>query len=274
MNQRIIPSTGEKLNPVGLGTYIKFDVEPDEVNLSKLQKLMEAFIQNGGSIIDSSPMYGNSEKILGLLSERIPLLKKHFLATKVWTSGKESGISQMTHSLQLLNRNEIELMQIHNLVDFKSHLKTLYDWKERGRIKYIGITHYLDSAHDRLIDILKPESIDFVQFNYSIGDRNAEKRLLPFCRDNKIATIINEPFEKGSLFRSVKGKALPEIARDYGISTWAQYFLKYILSHPAVTCVIPATSKVNHLLENLEAGKGNYPGEAEKKEMLKILNQK
>jgi diketogulonate reductase-like aldo/keto reductase len=194
------------------------------------------------------------------------------MATKVWTNGKDSGVRQMNESLTLLGREKIELMQIHNLTDWETHIKTLRAWKEQGKIKYIGLTHYTASAHDRLASILSREDVDFIQINYNIADRNAEKKLLPYALERRVSVVVNQPFESGSLFRQVKGKELPGWATEFDCNSWAQFFLKFILSQPAVTCVIPGTSKPGHMMDNMGAAFGKLPSEKQRQEMIKILS--
>ena len=270
MLQRIIPSSRESIPVIGLGTWIKFDVT-SRSEKERLVNNVKLFSENGGKLIDTSPMYGNAEKVIGEVTQQAGIPDNFFYATKVWTSGKEAGIQQMQSSMQKMQRQVMDLVQVHNLVDWKTHLRTLRKWKEEGKVRYIGITHYTTSYHDELEKIIRNEKIDFVQFNYSIGVRNAERSLLPTARERDVAVIINEPFEKGNLFKRVKGKPLPEWAAENGINTWAQFFLKYIIAHPDVTCVIPATSNPKNLLDNLNAGNGKIPDETLRKKMVKYF---
>jgi aryl-alcohol dehydrogenase-like predicted oxidoreductase len=268
---RKIPSTGELLPAVGLGSWQQFDVGTDPRDRAPLKEVLQKMNEMGGKVIDASPMYGRAEQVIGDLSAELQLNDQFFFATKVWTTGKQEGIDQMNASFRKMKRKTIDLMQVHNLQDWETHLATLKDWKAEGRIRYVGITHYTDAAHTRLEQIVKSKAVDFVQFNYSIRSRNAEKSLLAAARDNNVAVIINEPFEQGALFRAVKGKELPGWASDYDIKTWAQFFLKYILSNASVTCVIPGTSDVKHLVDNLSAGTGRLPDEAGRKKMLAAI---
>lgn len=268
---RPIPSSGEKLPVVGLGSWQQFDVGTSPTERNPLKEVLQKMNQNGGKVIDASPMYGRAEAVIGDLTDELKLNDKFFLATKVWTTGKQSGIDQMTDSLRKMKRKTIDLMQVHNLQDWQTHLKTLKDWKSQGKVRYVGITHYTDSAHSQLEQIVKSGAVDFVQFNYSIRSRNAEKSLLSAAKDHGVAVIINEPFDQGALFRLVKGKELPGWAADYDIKSWAQYFLKYILSNSEVICVIPGTSDVKHLLDNLEAGFGKLPDDAGRKKMVEFI---
>lgn len=265
--ERKIPATGERLPVVGLGSWQQFDVGVGAAERAPLKEVLRKMNEIGGKLIDASPMYGRAEQVIGDLTTELKLNEQFFFATKVWTTGKQEGIDQMNASLQKMKRKKIDLMQVHNLQDWETHLKTLKDWKSAGKIRYIGITHYTDAAHTRLEQIVKSEDIDFVQFNYSIRSRNAEKSLLKAAKDKGVAVIINEPFEQGALFRAVKGKELPAWAGDYDIKSWAQFFLKYIVSNDAVTCVIPGTSDVKHLVDNLGAGEGRLPDEAGRKKM-------
>ncbi len=269
--QRPIPSTGEMLPVIGVGTWNTFDVGESSSERNPLAGVLKTLVEKGGKLIDSSPMYGSSERVVGELSELAGLNQKLFIATKVWTCGADKGVTQMSNSLSLLKRSTIDLMQVHNVVDWQTHLKTLASWKESGKTRYIGLTHYVDSAHDTLVRIIKENSVDFIQINYNLLDRHAEEELLPFAQDKRIAVIINRPFEEGALFRRVKEKKLPEWAADFDCTSWGQFFLKYIVSHPAVTCVIPGTAKPNHLLDNLAGGMGRLPDNRQRTEMIKFI---
>jgi diketogulonate reductase-like aldo/keto reductase len=270
--KRSIHSTGELLPAVGLGTWQTFDVSEPADEREPLKGVLRALVSKGGTVVDSSPMYGRSEEVVGDLSTELKLNDRLFMATKVWTNGKDSGVRQMNESLTLLGREKIELMQIHNLTDWETHIKTLRAWKEQGKIKYIGLTHYTASAHDRLASILSREDVDFIQINYNIADRNAEKKLLPYALERRVSVVVNQPFESGSLFRQVKGKELPGWATEFDCNSWAQFFLKFILSQPAVTCVIPGTSKPGHMMDNMGAAFGKLPSEKQRQEMIKILS--
>ncbi|WAC13763.1 aldo/keto reductase [Dyadobacter pollutisoli] len=269
--QRKIPASGEQLPVVGLGSWQQFDVGASSAERVPLKEVLIKMQEAGGKVIDASPMYGRAEEVIGDLTKEIKLNDQFFFATKVWTTGKQEGIDQMNDSFRKMGRSKMDLMQVHNLQDWQTHLKTLKDWKQQGKVKYIGITHYTDSAHSRLEQIVKSKAVDFVQFNYSILSRNAEKSLLHAARENGVAVIINEPFEQGALFRAVKGKTLPPWAGDYDIKSWAQFFLKYIIGNEAVTCVIPGTSDVKHLLDNIGAGLGRIPDEQGRKKMLEWM---
>ncbi|MRG44091.1 aldo/keto reductase [Chitinophaga sp. SYP-B3965] len=267
MLQRTIPVTGEKLPVVGLGTWQQFDVGKDAALTAVLKSMREM----GGKLIDTSPMYGKAEEVIGDLTSASGNADKYFYATKVWTTGQQEGIQQMTDSMQKMKRRTIDLLQVHNLQDWRVHLKTMRQWKEEGKIRYTGVTHYTDAAHAQLEQIVKDKAVDFVQFNYSMSERHAERSLLNAAKDNGVAVIINEPFDSGSLFGLVKGKTLPEWVTDYDINSWAQFFLKYILAHPAVNCVIPGTSNPKHLVDNMGAGYGRLPDENGRKKMLDVI---
>ena len=269
--QRTIPRTGERLPAVGLGTYDAFDVRDAESERAPAREVLRLFVDMGGSVIDTSPMYGRAEKVIGDLAADLGVQKSLFIATKVWTRGRQAGIDQMETSMKLLRSDRIDLMQVHNLVDWKTHLKTLREWKEKGKVRYIGITHYTESAYENLERIMKAEELDFVQLNYSIGARESEKRLLPLAADRGIAVIANRPFQKAALFRRVRGKQLPSWTADFNCSSWAQFFLKFILSHPAVTCAIPATRNPKHLVDNMQAGRGRLPGANTRRKMVELM---
>jgi len=271
MNKRSIPSTGESIPIVGLGTWQTFDVGGGTADRAPLQEVLKQLVTQGGMVVDSSPMYGRSEQVVGDLSKAEQLTDQLFMATKVWTTGKQSGINQMNRSMARMQKKPMDLMQIHNLQDWKTHMKTLQQWKEEGKLRYIGISHYLESAYGRMESIMKDYPIDFVQLNYSMVSRTAEKRLLPLAKDRGIAVLTNRPYEGGSLFRKVSGKELPALAKDIGAESWGQFFLKYILSHEAVTCAIPGTSKVKHLLDNLGAGVGLLPDTNQRTKMRQAL---
>ena len=235
---RKIPSTGEDLPAVGLGTWQVFDAGNDAAARAPLRQVIAEFAKAGGKMIDSSPMYGSAESVAGDLVAELGLRDKLFIATKVWTRGREDGIREMENSFRRLKVKQMDLMQVHNLLDVDVHMKTLLDWKSKNRIRYLGITHYTASAHAEVERQLKKEKYDFLQINYSLAERESEKRLLPYCLENRIAVIANRPFAEGAMFRRVSGKPLPPWAAEIGVASWAQYFLKWIVGHPAVTCVI------------------------------------
>ena len=265
--QRPIPRTGESLPAIGLGTWQTFDVGPAASARAPLKAVLSEFVRLGGKVIDSSPMYGSSESVVGDLSVDLGVQKQLFLATKVWTSGRDAGIRQMEESFRRLRTEVMDLMQVHNLVDWRTHLATLRSWKEQGKVRYIGVTHYTASAYDQLARVLETEELDFVQLNYSIVERDAERRLLPLAADKRIAVLVNRPFAGGGLFSRLQGKPLPPWAKEIGCASWAQFLLKFVISHPAVTCAIPATSKTRHLNDNMGAGVGRLP-EAEMRQRM------
>ena len=270
--KRRIPGTRESLTAIGIGTWETFDVDgrmAPEIN--QLREVLSILVTKGGTVIDSSPMYGFSEKNVGTLSTEAGINDKLFIATKVWTSGKENGIQQMKDSLQFLMREKIDLMQIHNLVDWKTHIKTLREWKENGKIRYLGITHYRENAYPEMESIMKAEPIDFIQVNYNLADREAAQRLLPLAAERNIGVIINQPFGYGKLFEQVKTKSLPDWAAEFDCRSWAQFFLKYIISHPAVTCAIPGTGLPAHMLDNIQAAYGRLPDEGMRERMVKVI---
>jgi diketogulonate reductase-like aldo/keto reductase len=272
IRSRPISSTGEMLPVVGLGTWIQFDVGTSDEDREPLRQVLSTMREQGGKVIDSSPMYGRSETVVGDLTQEMGDQADHFFyATKVWTSGQNEGIRQMQSSFQKMKRETMDLMQVHNLQDWKTHLQTMNQWKKEGKIRYTGVTHYTPSAHNQLEQIVKSKAVDFIQVNYSIIDRNAEKSLLPAAKDHGVAVIVNRPYASGNLFSKVKGKALPEWAMEYDIQSWGQFFLKFILSNDAVTCVIPGTSNPKHLLDNMGAGFGRLPEQNSRKKMVEYI---
>ncbi len=271
MIKRVVPPSNEKLPVIGLGTWQTFDVGNSKEKRKVLKQVLQEMNRLGGRVIDSSPMYGSSENVVGDLTYTMKPRNDFFYATKVWTSGKQAGIRQMEQSFRLMKRERIDLMQIHNLVDWKTHVKTLKHWKDIGKIKYWGITHYTNASHSTLEKIINAETPDFVQFNYSIRDRHAEQSLFKTIEKNKTAVLINQPYDSGSLFRITKGKKLPGWCKDYDINSWGQYFLKFIISNELVTCVIPGTSKPHHAIDNMMAGYGILPNQKVREKMYEHL---
>jgi diketogulonate reductase-like aldo/keto reductase len=259
---RPIPSSGEALPVIGVGTWQTFDVGRDPAARAPLEEVLGTLVRLGGKVVDSSPMYGSSEGVVGDIAGKLGLRPKLFVATKVWTSGKRNGIEQMNESMRKLRADPIDLMQVHNLVDAATHLDTLSGWKREGRVRYIGVTHYTAGSYDDVAAIVAAEPLDFIQINYSIGEREAERRLLPLARERGVAVIANRPFAGGDLFRRLRARPLPDYAAQIGCTSWAQLMLKFIVSHPAITCTIPGTSKVEHLRDNMKAGEGRLPDEA------------
>ena len=261
-----IPVSGEKLAVIGMGSSRTFDVSEARARTALLP-VLQAFFDEGGALIDSSPMYGNAEQVLGDLLQGVDNKQALFAATKVWIEGKQQGIEQMQRSMQRMGVERFDLMQIHNLRDWQIHLETPNSWKNEGRIRYIGITTSHGRFHDELEVILDSEPLDFVQFSYNIANRDVEKRLLPLARERNIAVLVNRPYARGDLFRAVKGKSLPDWAAEFDCNSWGQYFLKYVVSHPDVTCAIPATSSLKHMLDNMGAGFGRLPDAAMRRRM-------
>lgn len=263
MNTRPIPSTGEKLPVIGIGTWQTFDIAP--ADSGPMEEILKAFVELGGKVLDSSPMYGRSEEVAGSMIGKNALRRKLFVATKVWTTGKDQGIAQMEASMAKLNSKPIDLLQVHNLQDVATHLDTLRGWKKDGLVRYLGITHYTASQHAAVEKLLASETLDFVQINYSVGEREAEKTLLPLAKDRGVAVIANRPFAGGELFKKLLANPLPDWAKEIDCTSWAQVLLKFVVSHPAMTCAIPATSKMTHLRDNMKAGFGRMPDEEMRK---------
>jgi aryl-alcohol dehydrogenase-like predicted oxidoreductase len=271
LSERAIPAGGEKLPMVGLGTWQVFDVSADK-ELAEARATLQALAEGGARVVDSSPMYGRSESVTGELMQDLKVRDKLFVATKVWTRGREAGIEQMNTSMQRLKVETCDLMQVHNLVDTDIHLATLAKWKEQKRIRYRGITHYHAGAHADLERALKKHRVEFVQVNYSLAEPEADKRLLDVCREQGAAVLVNRPFAEGALFTRVRGKGVPEwAARELGIASWGQFFLKWIIGHPAVTCAIPGTRNPRHLADNLGAARGALPSAAQRERMRRDL---
>lgn len=267
MNRRKILSSGELLPVVGVGTWRTFDVGGKPEDRAPVAEVLRLLFEAGGSVIDTSPMYGSAEAVVGSLLAASGSRSKAFIATKVWTNGRDNGIAQMQASMRLLRTDRIDLMQVHNLVDWRAHLPTLQAWKADGRIRYLGITHYTQSAHDELERVMRAEKWDFVQLNYALDDRAVEQRLLPLAAERGIAVIVNQPFGGGGLLRKLSSRKLPDWAAEIGVTSWAQLLLKFVLANRAVTCVIPGTGKPEHMKDNLQAGFGTYPDAALLKRM-------
>jgi diketogulonate reductase-like aldo/keto reductase len=270
--KRPIPKSGEAIPVIGLGTYQAFDVGGGDAAREPLKQVLRELVAKGGSVVDSSPMYGRAEGVTGDLAAELDLRKQLFFATKVWTSGRDAGIRQMDESFRLMRTEVMDLMQIHNLVDWRTHTATLKDWKQRGRVRYIGITHYHSGAYDDLEKCIRTGDFDFVQLNYSIAEREAEQSILPLAQEMKVAVIANRPFAQSSLFSRVRGKEVPAWAAEFDCTSWAQFFLKYIVSHPALTCAIPATNKPQHMADNMMAAYGKLPDEATRQKMAKVVD--
>jgi aryl-alcohol dehydrogenase-like predicted oxidoreductase len=271
MLTRPIPSSGEKLPVIGLGTWQKFDVDLTSDTRRQLGDVLSLFMKLGGRVIDTSPMYGRAEDVIGDLTATLGIQDKPFLATKVWTRGQENGIRSMERSMVRLRTKQIDLMQVHNLVDVQTHLATLREWKQQGRIRYFGITHYESGAFAQMEKIMRSEKLDFIQINYSIMEREAEERILPLAQERGIAVIVNRPFGGGDLFSRVRSKPLPEWSAEFDCKSWAQFFLKWIVTNPAVTCAIPATDKPRHLEDNVQGGIGRLPDVSTRQRMVESV---
>jgi len=268
--QRRIPSSGELLPAIGLGNWRTFDVGNDSAARAPLREVLKLLLPK--SMVDSSPMYGRSESVAGELVAELGLREKLFMATKVWTQGRDEGIAQMETSFKRLRVQQMDLLQVHNLVDVAVHSKTLRDMKSSGKVRYIGITHYTASAYGAVEREMKANPWDFLQINYSLGEREAEKRILPLARERKMAVIINRPFQEGSLFQKTRNRPLPAWVKEYDVTSWAQYFLKWIVSHPAVTCAIPGTARPDHMRDNVHAGHGIVPDDKGRKRMAEYFD--
>ena len=279
---RPIPSSGEKLPVIGLGTWQTFDVDPAQS--APLAEVLRTFVKLGGRVVDSSPMYGRAEQVIGDLLTKLKLRDSLFLATKVWTRGKQAGIDSMERSFARLQTKTIDLMQVHNLVDAETQLQTMREWKAQGRFRYLGVTHYEAGAFAEVArsggdvrivlgvaKILAREKLDFVQINYSIMEREAEEKILPLAQDRGVAVIVNRPFSAGDLFHRVRGKPLPDFAAEFNCTSWAQFLLKWIVAHPGVTCAIPATNNVQHLEDNMRGGVGRIPDAKLRQRMIEAL---
>ena len=267
---RAIPKTGEKVPVIGLGSAVTFDVRSGS-RLKPVEEVLALFVQHGGKLIDSSPMYGNAESVIGDISARLHLRDSLFIATKVWTNGRQEGISQMERSLDRLRAKTIDLMQVHNLVDIDTQMGTLRDWKAKGRIRYTGITHSERVGFGEVERAMRTHKPDFVQINYSLVDRGAAQRILPLAQEMRMGVIINRPFGGGGVLRVITGKPLPPWAAEFDCHSWPQFLLKWIVSHPAVTCVIPATDKPDHVVDNMQGGVGRLPDAKTRQRMASLF---
>ncbi len=262
IDTRPIPSTGEALPVIGCGTYIGFDLAPGTPGHAELPGVLAALFAAGGSVLDSSPIYGRAEDTTGELLAAAGSRAQAFLATKVWTRGREEGLAQMAQSFARLRTQRIDLMQVHNLVDWRVQLASVRRLQDAGRVRYAGITHYTASAYGEVEAVLRAEKLDVLQINYALDDRAAAERLLPLAQERGVAVLVNQPFGGGGLLRRLAGKPLPGWATDIGCTSWAQVLLKFVLSHPAVTCAIPGTGRPAHMQDNLAAGRGALPDAA------------
>jgi diketogulonate reductase-like aldo/keto reductase len=272
MLSRTIPSSGEKLPVIGLGTWRAFDVDLTTDMRRQLEDVLSTFVKLGGRVIDSSPMYGRAEEVIGQLTSARGIRDKVFLATKVWTEGKQSGIQSMERSMSLLHTNRIDLMQVHNLVDVNTQLATLREWKQQGRIRFTGITHYESGALGEIEKLMRSQKFDFLQINYSLMEPEAGERVLAFAQERGVAVIANRPFGAGDLFSKVRSKPLPDWAAEFDCRSWAQFFLKWIVANPAITCAIPATNKPRHLEDNMHGGIGRLPDAKLRRRMVELVS--
>jgi diketogulonate reductase-like aldo/keto reductase len=267
MHTRAIPASGEKLPVIGVGTWQTFDAGGDASARAQLQEVLRAFFAGGGRVVDSSPMYGSSESVVGDLCQALGICEPLFMASKIYTQGRAEGVRGIERSIERMRAGRMDLMQVHNLLDVETHTPTLLEAKAAKRVRYIGITHYSASAYAEIERLLKTKRYDFVQINYSLGEPESGERVLPLAKDLGVAVIANRPFQEGAMFRHVRGKPLPPWAAELGIASWAQYFLKWIVSHPAVTCAIPGTGRSEHMADNLKAGFGPLPSAAQRRAM-------
>ncbi|MCP3098328.1 aldo/keto reductase [Myxococcus sp. K15C18031901] len=271
MLTRPIPKSGEALPVIGLGTWQTFDVGADPAERAPLKEVLRRFLDSGARLVDSSPMYGRAERVVGDVLASLGDAPRPFLASKVWTTGRDAGRAQLEASVRDMGHGRMDLLQVHNLVDWRTHLPVLREWKAAGRVRYVGITHYARGAFDELERLMRDEPLDFVQLPYSLALRDAEKRLLPAAAAHGVAVLVMQPFATGDLFQRVRGKPLPEWAADFDCGSWAQFFLKFVLGHPAVNCPLPATSKPEHVADNLRAGLGRLPDEKTRARMARVL---
>ena len=269
MHARAIPASGERLPVIGIGTWQTFDVGGDAAARTALTEVLRAFFAGGGRVVDSSPMYGSSESVVGDLCQQLGICEPLFMASKIYTQGRDEGLRGMQRSIERMRAGRMDLMQVHNLLDVETHTPTLREWKAQQRVRYIGITHYAAFAYPEVERLLRTRQYDFVQINYSLGESASEKRVLPLAQELGVAVIANRPFAEGAMFVRVRGKPLPPWAAELGIASWAQYFLKWIVSHPAVTCAIPGTGRPEHMADNLKAGFGPLPDAAQRARMAR-----
>jgi diketogulonate reductase-like aldo/keto reductase len=270
--KRAIPSSGEMLPVIGLGTSGVFEGVSSATEREPLEQVVAALVKMGGRLIDTAPAYGQAETVTGEIAAKLKLHDKLFLATKVGTTGKAEGVRQMERSLELLGKKPIDLIQVHNLTDWETQLGNLNEWMKQGRIRYTGITASRLSAHGDILRAMQKERVDFVQINYSLMEREAEERILPLAKERGVAVLVNRPFGRGDLFGRVRAKPLPEWTAEIDCKSWAQFFLKWIVAHPAVTCVIPATSNPRHMEDDMRAGLGRLPDEKMRRRMVEAMS--
>lgn len=267
---RPIPRTGERLPVVGLGTAIVFDIGEDAPRRAERTEVIKTLVAGGARLIDTAPSYGSAETVVGDLLAATGLREKVFLATKVRVASRDNSLAEMNQSLRRLRTDKVDLLQLHNVEDVQTDLRLLQEWRDQGRTRYIGITHFRAGAYDRVAEVLKREKPEFLQLNYSLAERDAEERLLPLAADTGTAVLVNLPFGRGKLFSAVRGRTLPPWASELDANSWGQFFLKYLLSHPAVTCVIPGTDKPEYMVDNLGAARGRLPDAALRRRMVEF----
>ncbi|MEO7166688.1 MAG: aldo/keto reductase [Spartobacteria bacterium] len=270
---RPIPSSGEKIPAVGLGTSRTFDVGASPNDRAPLREVLRRFVELGGKVVDTSPMYGRAEGVIGDLTSELKLRDDIFLASKVWTTGKDAGTDSIDRTLARLRTKRLDLMQVHNLVDLETQLATLRARKAEGQIRYLGITHYVESSFPEVEKILRREQLDFLQINYSIAEREAATRILPLAKERGVAVLVNRPFARGDLFARLRARTLPDWAGEFDCKSWAQFLLKWILANPAVTCAIPATANAKHLEDNMAGGIGKLPDEKLRQRMVQLVSE-
>lgn len=271
--KKVIPSSKEAIPIIGMGTWITFNVGKSQKLRNQRAEVLKAFFDAGGGMIDSSPMYGSSEEVLGFCLKRLSYPTSLFAATKVWTSSKSEGVSQISESQKKWGLKKFDLFQVHNLQGWRDHLVTLNSMKDKGELKYVGVTTSHGRRHDLLKKILREQPLDFVQLTYNIVDRDVEKEILPLAKDRGVAVIANRPFQGGELIKKLKSQKLPDWAIDSDCDTWSKFLLKFIVSHPAITCAIPATSQVSHMHENMQASRGLLPGSKMREKMIKYVEE-
>ena len=268
---RPIPGTGELIPAIGLGTWKVFDVGPATSVRAGPKAVLEEFVRLGGTVVDSSPMYGRSEQVVGDLATGLGVTDKLFMATKVWTTGRQKGIDEMRESMRRMGVVQMDLLQVHNLLDVDTQLATLAEWKAERLVRYVGITHYTARAHAEVGRVLDRHKVDFLQINYSVAEREVERWLLPMSKERGIAVLANRPFATGELTQRLRSQPLPPVAADLECTTWAALLLKFVVSHPAITCAIPATGSVEHLRQNMAAGEGPMPTDRQRWEIARAI---
>jgi len=270
--QRKIPSTGESLPVIGIGTARRYEAVTTEADRAPLREVLRQFKEMGGKVIDTAPSYGTAETVVGDLVAELNIRESLFIATKLGTRGLDAGIAQLEQSFRRLRTPRVDLIAVHNLQDTQTQLRTLRQWKQAGRIRYVGITTSFERQHAEFEQTMKAEALDFIQVDYALDNRKADQRILPLAADRGMGVMINLPFGRGRLFKAVQGRSLPPWAGEFDCSSWAQFFLKYIVSHPAVTCAVPGIAKVDYLVDNLGAARGRLPDAAMRRRMESFID--